>query len=75
MLQNLQPPVKELLCPLIKRVADLDKKDAEAVLGYIADERWTNSALSIALSENGFAVSETPLWRHRAKRCACAKSK
>jgi hypothetical protein len=75
MLQNLQPPVKEMLCPLIKRVADLDKKDAEAVLGYIADERWTNSALSIALSENGFAVSETPLWRHRAKRCACAKSK
>jgi hypothetical protein len=60
----------------MRRVADLkDKKDAEAVISYLADKRWTNSALAIALSENGFAVSDTPIWRHRAKRCACAKSK
>lgn len=74
-LTNLQPPVKEMLCPLMKRIAELDKKDAEAVLGYLADERWTSNALSIALSENGFVVSDTPIWRHRSKRCACAKSK
>jgi len=73
MLQNLQPPVKEQLCPLMKRIADLDKKDAEAVLGYLADERWTSGALAAALSDNGFIVSDTPIWRHRAKRCACAK--
>lgn len=73
MLQGLQPPVKEALCPLMKKVAGLDKKDAEAVIGYLADERWTNAALSEALTKNGFAISETPLWRHRAKRCACAK--
>lgn len=64
-----------MLCPLMKRIADLEKKDAEAVLGYLADERWTSNALSIALSENGFVVSDTPIWRHRSKRCACAKSK
>lgn len=75
-LSNLQPPVKEALCPLMRRIADLtDKKDAEAVLGYLADERWTSNALAIALSENGFVVSDTPIWRHRSKRCACAKSK
>lgn len=67
--------MKEALCPLMKRIAELEKKDAEAVLGYIADERWTSNALAIALSENGFAVSDTPLWRHRSKRCNCAKSK
>lgn len=73
-LSNLQPPMKEMLCPLIKRIAELDKKDAEAVLGYLADERWTSSALAVALSNNGFATSDTPIWRHRSKRCACAKS-
>lgn len=75
MLQGLQPPVKEMLCPLMKRIAELDKKDAEAVLGYLEDERWTANALAVALSENGFVVSDTPIWRHRSKRCACAKSK
>ena len=75
MLQGLQPPVKEALCPLMKRIADLEKKDAEAVLSYLADERWTSGALAAALSENGFVISDTPIWRHRAKRCACAKSR
>lgn len=73
MLQGLQPPQKEALCPLMVRVAKLDKKDAEAVIGYLADPRWTNSALSDALTKNDFPISETPLWRHRAGRCACAK--
>lgn len=73
MLQGLQPPQKDQLCPLMRRVADLDKKDAEAVLGYFADKRWTNRALAAALTENGFQVSETPLWRHRSGACACAK--
>lgn len=75
MLQGLQPPMKEALCPLMRRIAELDKKDAEAVLGYLEDERWTANSLATALSENGFAVSDTPIWRHRSKRCACAKSK
>lgn len=74
-LTGLQPPVKEALCPLMRRIADLDKKDAEAVLGYLADERWTSGALASALSENGFTISDTPIWRHRAKRCSCAKTK
>lgn len=73
-LTNLQPPVKEALCPLMKRIAKLDKKDAEAVLGYIADERWTPRNLAHALTQNGFATSDGPIWKHRSERCACARA-
>lgn len=72
-LTGLKPPVKEALCPLMKRIANLEKKDAEAVLGYLADPLWTSSALAEALTKNGFVISDTPIWRHRAKRCSCAR--
>jgi hypothetical protein len=75
MLQNLQPPVKEALCPLMKRILKLDKKDAEAVLGYLADERWTPRNLAHALTQNDFPTSDGPIWKHRAERCACARAK
>ena len=72
-LSNLQPPVKEALCPMVKRIAKLDKKDAEAVLGYLDDERWTPRNLATALTQNGFTISDGPIWKHRSGRCACAR--
>lgn len=74
MLQGLQPPKKEALCPLMKRIAKLDAKDAAAVLEYLADERWTPRNLAYALTQNGFATSDGPIWKHRSERCACARA-
>lgn len=74
MLEGLTPPQKEHLCPIMQRAAKLDKKDLEALLSYFADPRWTNDALAEALTKAGFKVGSSPLWKHRAGKCACARA-
>lgn len=72
---NLEPPKKDNLCPMIKRaLAQYDDKDLATFMAAMDDERWTSTALAKALTDQGFKINEGQVWKHRAKRCACARA-
>jgi LytS/YehU family sensor histidine kinase len=75
MFDDLTPPSRgKELCPMMeKAVAELDKSDLEKMVSAMEDARWTNEALAKELTRQGFEVTETKMWKHRAKRCACAR--
>lgn len=73
MLEGLEPPVKENLCVLMKKAADLDKKDLQILLNALDDPRWEGAALTAALAERGFHVNKGAIQEHRRKACRCAR--
>jgi hypothetical protein len=56
-----------------KAIKELGKEDLQKLITAMDDSRWTNNSLAEALTKQGFEISETKLWKHRAKRCACAR--
>lgn len=77
MFDDLIPPSRQKeLCPMMEKATEeLDKDDLQKMLIAMDDPRWTSSALAAELTRQGFEVTETKMWKHRAKRCACARSK
>lgn len=74
MLENLRLPEKEQLCPMmISATAQLDAKDLKILVEALADPRWTAKALSAQLIASGFRATDSQIFKHRSKSCACAR--
>ena len=72
MLENLSFEKKLGNCKVRTMIESLDKKDAELLAGYIADEEnWSAYTLSLALSKRGIALDDKVIAKHRSKLCTC----
>lgn len=73
MLEGMTPPVKESLCAVMSRAADLSPADLKVLLDALEDKRWSNLALATELTRREFAISESVIRKHRNKACACVR--
>lgn len=73
MLEGMTPPVKELICPLMRNAAELDKKDLAILIDALENPLWTTKNLVAELVARGFETSVNQMNKHRAKACSCAR--
>ena len=73
MLQGMTPPIKEMLCAVMERAADLEPADLKVLLDSLEDKRWSNNALAAELTRRGFEISESTVRKHRSKTCCCVR--
>jgi hypothetical protein len=53
----------------------LEPKDRDILLAAVDNVKdWPVKTLSKALNERGLQISDSPLYNHRAKTCACFRS-
>jgi hypothetical protein len=71
MLEGLQPPVKIGACKVRTLMNALEPKDQEILKQAIANADWPSLTLAEELTKRGLLISESPLRKHRAKRCSC----
>ena len=73
MLEGLTPPKKFTGTCKVGLLADgLNELDRKILLDAVADaEAWPVKTLSKALSERGLQISDSPIYNHRNKTCAC----
>lgn len=76
MLEGLTPPPRASGTCKVETVSrNLDDKDKKILLDAVADQaRWPVKKLIQALNERGLQISDTPIYNHRAKTCACFRS-
>ena len=75
LLDDLTPPSRHrVLCGVSIAKMQLDEKDQQLLEQYIADPRWSSTALSKALESKGIDVAHQSLGRHRRKDCSCWKN-
>jgi hypothetical protein len=76
MLEGMTPPTKTHGTCKVGLIANtLEPKDSEILLAAVANAKdWPVKTLSKALSERGLQISDSPLYNHRAKACACFRS-
>lgn len=74
MLEDLKPVKHQAKCKVARFVDDLDDKDAQLMVGYLADADFSAEALSHALKARVQAdIGPTVIRHHRQNRCACSK--
>ncbi len=74
MLENLKLPEKEALCPMmLSATSQLKDDDLRILTEALADPRWTAKALSAQLISAGFRATDSQIFKHRSKSCACAR--
>lgn len=73
MLKGMTPPVKEALCPLMRKAATLNKEDLTVLTEALQDPRWTSGNLATELTNRGFEATINQITKHRSKVCACAR--
>jgi hypothetical protein len=73
MLEGLTPPqLNKGSCKVGIIAETLSESDKKILFDAVADsDRWPVKTLSKALSEKGIQVSDSPIYNHRAKTCAC----
>jgi hypothetical protein len=73
MLENLTPPVKNKgSCKVATVVASMSEADRTILLNAVDDtESWPVKTLSKELSSLGVLISDSPIYNHRSKSCAC----
>jgi hypothetical protein len=71
MLEGLTPPVKIGACKVRTLMESLEPKDQEILKQAIANSDWPSLTLAEELTKRGLLISESPLRKHRAKRCSC----
>jgi len=71
MLEGLTPPVKIGACKVRTLMESLEPKDQEILKKAIANADWPSLTLAEELTKRGLLISESPLRKHRAKRCSC----
>jgi hypothetical protein len=73
MLEGLKPPPKSNgSCKVGRLASTLDEADKKILLGAIEDStNWPVKTLAKALSDRGLQISDSPLYNHRSKACAC----
>ena len=76
MLEGLKPPTKiHGSCKVGVVAKTLDEKDKDILFTAVANQKdWPVKALVKALSERGIQISDSPIYNHRAKTCACFRS-
>jgi hypothetical protein len=77
MLEGLTPPPKfSGNCKVATIANGLEEKDKEIFMAAIDDsEAWGVKTLTKALSERGISISDSPIYNHRGKTCACYRVK
>jgi hypothetical protein len=76
MLEGMKPPTKTHgTCKVGLVAMTLEPKDRDILLGAVENAKeWPVKTLSKALNERGLQISDSPLYNHRAKTCACFRS-
>jgi hypothetical protein len=76
MLEGLKPPVKTHgNCKVGMIATTLEDSDKKILFDAIANRNdWPIKTLVKALGERGIQISDSPLYSHRAKTCACFRS-
>ena len=76
MLEGMNPPTKTHGTCKVGTIGNtLEPKDKEILFAAVANEKdWPVKTLSKALAERGLQISDSPLYNHRAKACACFRS-
>jgi hypothetical protein len=76
MLEGLKPPTKTHgSCKVGLIAASLEPKDKDILLSAVANVNdWPIKTLAKALGDRGIQISDSPLYSHRAKTCACFRS-
>jgi hypothetical protein len=70
MLEDLTPPVKVRPCMIRTILERLDETDQTILRDALADrERWSNRALSAALTDKGLPLGEKILRERRSRPC------
>jgi hypothetical protein len=73
MLEGLTPPnLNKRSCKVGTILEGLNEADRKILSDAVADSvHWPVKTLSKALSEKGVMISDSPLYNHRSKNCAC----
>lgn len=73
MLEGLTPPSRTRgTCKVGIVGSTLDAKDRQILFEAVANGKdWPVKTLANALAERGIQISDSPLYNHRAKTCAC----
>jgi hypothetical protein len=73
MLEGLKPPTKTHGTCKVGIIADsLESEDRKTLLDAVANvQDWPIKTLAKALGERGLQISDSPLYNHRGKTCAC----
>jgi hypothetical protein len=73
MLEGLTPPKRNTTgCKVGAIAATLTEADKEILLTAVTDkENWPVKTLSKALAERGIQISDSPIYNHRSRACAC----
>jgi hypothetical protein len=71
MLEGLTPPNRLPACKVRTILESLDAKDQEILKEAIASSDWPTVTLAESLTKRGLIISESPLRKHRVKRCSC----
>jgi hypothetical protein len=71
MLEGLEPPKRVKACKVRTLLESLEPKDQEILKEAVASLDWPTVTLAEALTKRGLLISESPLRKHRAKRCTC----
>ena len=76
MLEGMRPPTKTHGSCKVGTIAQtLEAKDRDILLDAVANVNdWPIKTLAKALSNRGLRISDSPLYSHRAKTCACFRS-
>lgn len=73
MLEDLKPPPpNQRTCKVGSVAATLSETDKDILLKAVMDsDNWAVKTLSRALAERGIQISDSPIYNHRSKACAC----
>lgn len=76
MLEGMTPPPRTgTTCKVETISRTLEDKDKKILIEAVNDQaRWSVKNLIKALNERGLQISDTPIYNHRAKTCACFRS-
>ena len=76
MLEGLTPPKPNArTCKVGDVAATLSDADKDILLKAVMDkDNWPVKTLSRALGERGLQISDSPIYNHRNKSCACFRS-
>jgi len=71
MLEGLEPPTRIGACKVRTLMQSLEPKDQVILKEAIDNPDWPTLTLAEALTKRGLLISESPLRKHRARRCTC----
>lgn len=72
MLEDLQPLDRVFPCAVRTLWETLESNDQVILVKALNDmDAWSNKGLERALKARGLSITETPIRKHRMRRCSC----